>query len=91
MPVSLNVLNAESHIHALLNVLRYCHLRTPTSSSTSTTTTTCPSGTTPACGSMLGPVGQELLEAAPEYDYMTQIVFRMFENKLVRLNNMVAT
>ena len=34
---------------------------------------------------LVNPEGQELLEGTPEYDYLTHIVFRMYEKKSVRV------
>ncbi len=119
--------NAESHIHALANTLRYCHLRsaaqksatsaggaggiTPPAASRQSSLASAPSaaaaaldaaafaaavaaevnggggggsmGSGPPAAGMLGCAGAALLDSIPEYDYMTQIVLRMFENKHV--------
>ena len=56
---------SESHIHSLVNCLRYCHQR---------------EGCTE--GPILSPESLELLNNTTEYDYLTHIVFRMYENKI---------
>lgn len=40
-------------------------------------------GGAPPVAGLLGSAGSALLDSIPEYDYMTQIVLRMFENKHV--------
>lgn len=58
---------SESHIHSLLNVLRFCHLRPGC----------------PGSSDLVNPEGQDLLDHTPEFDYLTHIVIRMYENKQV--------
>lgn len=60
---------SESHMHSLINVLRYCHI-----------------GVEGEEG-LLSEEGQDLLKTVPELDYMTHIVFRMFENKRLHLDD----
>jgi hypothetical protein len=62
---------SESHCHSLVNVLRYCQLGL---------------GTDFHQG-LLSEVGQRLLHETSELDYMTHIVFRMFERKKLPLND----
>ena len=57
---------SESHIHALVNVLRYCHIGLDNADPL-------------VCES-----GQNILWNTPELDYMSHIVFRMYENQQVR-------
>ncbi|KAK9917336.1 hypothetical protein WJX75_003277 [Coccomyxa subellipsoidea] len=57
---------SESHMHSLINVLRFAHLSRET-----------------AAESLLSDVAQEMLRNTTELDYMTHIVFRMYENKRV--------
>jgi len=60
---------SESHMHSLINVLRYCHLGVDGDSG------------------LLSSDGQEILKQVPELDYMTHIVFRMFESKTLPLSD----
>jgi hypothetical protein len=62
---------SESHCHSLVNVLRYCQLGL---------------GAEFQQG-LLSEVGQRLLQETSELDYMTHIVFRMFERKKLPLND----
>ncbi|KAG7675237.1 hypothetical protein Ndes2526B_g08103 [Nannochloris sp. 'desiccata'] len=62
---------SESHCHSLVNVLRYCQLGL---------------GVEFQQG-LLSEVGQRLLHETSELDYMTHIVFRMFERKKLPLND----
>ncbi|KAF5835970.1 hypothetical protein DUNSADRAFT_6635 [Dunaliella salina] len=55
---------SESHIHSLVNVLRFCHLQAE--------------HPTPP---LVSESSQQALDATPEMDYLTHIVFRMYENK----------
>ncbi|CAL8465105.1 g4640 [Coccomyxa elongata] len=57
---------SESHMHSLINVLRFAHI----------------SRTEPT-ESLVSDAAQELLRNTTELDYMTHIVFRMYENKRV--------
>ncbi|CAD7697573.1 unnamed protein product [Ostreobium quekettii] len=60
---------SESHIHALVNVLRYCHRGVE--------------GAEPiVCES-----GQNILTSTPELDYLSHIVFRMYENQQVHISD----
>lgn len=61
---------SESHIHSLMNVLRFCHL---------------PGGQT--SGGLMSPEGAELVNTTREYDYLTNIVLRMYENKAVPVDH----
>jgi inositol hexakisphosphate/diphosphoinositol-pentakisphosphate kinase len=62
---------SESHCHSLVNVLRYCQLGL---------------GAELQHG-LLSDAGQRLLHGTSELDYMTHIVFRMFERKKLPLND----
>ena len=62
---------SESHIHSLLNVLRYCHLELETCDE----------------NPLIGPEGETRLEQAIEKDYLTQIVFQLYENKRVAVDD----
>ncbi|KAG1672844.1 hypothetical protein FOA52_004648 [Chlamydomonas sp. UWO 241] len=57
---------SESHIHSLVNVLRFSHMRP---------------GAPDTASSLLAPDMQALMDETPEFDYLTHIVFRMYENK----------
>jgi inositol hexakisphosphate/diphosphoinositol-pentakisphosphate kinase len=59
---------SESHIHSLVNVLRFSHMRP---------------GAPDSASSLLAPEMQALMDDTPEFDYLTHIVFRMYENKQV--------
>lgn len=54
---------SESHIHSLINILRYNKIDGE---------------------SLLSEEGHKVLNETREYDYLTQIVLRMYENKSVR-------
>jgi inositol hexakisphosphate/diphosphoinositol-pentakisphosphate kinase len=75
---------SESHCHALVNVLRYCGLCPATDSM-------CSSDSVSEHGTdgipIVGEGGQRLLHSVSELDYMTHIVFRMFENKKLALDD----
>eukprot|EP00803_Ostreobium_quekettii_P004618 evm.model.scf_439.9 EVM.evm.TU.scf_439.9 scf_439:61654-74618(+) len=60
---------SESHIHALVNVLRYCH-----------------SGLDDA-QPLVCESGLNILTNTPELDYLSHIVFRMYENQQVPFND----
>mmetsp|Transcript_39332 Transcript_39332/g.111414 ORF Transcript_39332/g.111414 Transcript_39332/m.111414 type:complete len:1167 (-) Transcript_39332:153-3653(-) len=60
---------SESHIHSLINVLRYCHVGKDEENP------------------LIGPFGENLLEQAKEKDYLTQIVFQMYENMRVPVDD----
>ncbi|GMH42191.1 hypothetical protein BSKO_10110 [Bryopsis sp. KO-2023] len=62
---------SESHIHGLMNILRYGHLN--------------PDGTPHA--PLVSAEQQKLLFETPEFDYLTHIVFRMFENTQVPVDD----
>uniref|UniRef100_A0A1D1ZXV8 Inositol hexakisphosphate and diphosphoinositol-pentakisphosphate kinase n=1 Tax=Auxenochlorella protothecoides TaxID=3075 RepID=A0A1D1ZXV8_AUXPR len=64
---------SESHMHALMNIVRYAHLGTGSNGE--------------ALSSVLSSEGQEVLASTRELDYMTHWVFRMFENKSLPLND----
>lgn len=55
---------SESHMHSLLNVLRFGHMM--------------PGGSSQP---LISPQAQEYLDKITELDYLTQIVFRMYEDK----------
>ena len=54
---------SESHMHALLNVIRYCHLGSEEEAATP----------------LVSPLGEELLAGTRELDYLSTIVLRMYE------------
>ncbi|GAX74145.1 hypothetical protein CEUSTIGMA_g1594.t1 [Chlamydomonas eustigma] len=58
---------SESHIHSLISVLRFCNL----------------GDNVKVSKGLLTQEGQSLLEGCSEFDYLTHIVFRMYENKAV--------
>lgn len=58
---------SESHMHSLVNVLRYCHL-----------------DGLPGTAPLVAAGAQALLDDTPEFDYLTHVVVKMFENKQVR-------
>jgi len=62
---------SESHCHSLVNVLRYCQLGLGVEFQEG----------------LLSEIGQRLLHETSELDYMTHIVFRMFERKKLPLND----
>jgi hypothetical protein len=57
---------SESHIHALMNILRYSEMDGQ---------------------SLLSEEARERLDNTAEFDYLTQIVFRLYEQNLVRANS----
>mmetsp|Transcript_1803 Transcript_1803/g.4010 ORF Transcript_1803/g.4010 Transcript_1803/m.4010 type:complete len:272 (-) Transcript_1803:515-1330(-) len=61
---------SESHIHSLVNVLRFAHLRPGYQGAP-----------------VVNPDCENLLENTPEFDYLTHIVFRMYENKGVPVDS----
>ncbi|EFJ51971.1 hypothetical protein VOLCADRAFT_56293 [Volvox carteri f. nagariensis] len=62
---------SESHMHSLVNVLRWCHLGADAAGCCAMPPITPPEG---ACAQ---------LDEMTELDYLTQVVFRMYENKTV--------
>jgi len=60
---------SESHIHSLVNVLRFCHLGRGEENP------------------IIGDQGERILAAALEKDYLTQIVFQLYENKRVPVDD----
>eukprot|EP00898_Chlorokybus_atmophyticus_P007786 jgi/Chlat1/8008/Chrsp7S00634 len=60
---------SESHIHSLINVLRYCHLDPP-----------CADGEALMWPPVVCDQAQHMLVETGELDYLTHIVFRMYEN-----------
>mmetsp|Transcript_36118 Transcript_36118/g.91148 ORF Transcript_36118/g.91148 Transcript_36118/m.91148 type:complete len:1152 (-) Transcript_36118:379-3834(-) len=60
---------SESHIHSLVNVLRFCHLGRSEENP------------------IIGEKGEDVLAAALEKDYLTQIVFQLYENKRVPVDD----
>ena len=65
---------SESHVHSLVNVLRYCHLVKGEADTADADTSRLPDG-------LLSPDAQRRLRDTPELDYMTHIVLRMYECK----------
>lgn len=63
---------SESHVHSLINVLRFCHLG---------------EDGTAVREPLVSPEAEDLLKHATELDYMTHLVFRMFENKRVPVDS----
>ena len=63
---------SESHVHSLVNVLRYCHLGAPGGDAP-----------TPPPRGLLSPDAQRRLRDTPELDYMTHVVLRLYECKRV--------
>lgn len=61
---------SESHIHSLVNVLRYGHLHPDHQMREG-----------PTLSPLLRESGLEMLENQHELDYLTQIIFRLYENK----------
>lgn len=59
----------ESHIHALINVLRYCYLDDALQGESS----------------LVSPAALHRLFDTKELDYLTHVVLRMYENTLVRV------
>jgi hypothetical protein len=57
---------SESHIHSLVNILRYSQLNGE---------------------SLVSEEAQAQLDNTTEFDYLTQIVIRMYENQTVRLSH----
>ena len=57
---------SESHLHALVNVIRYAHLA---------------AGEQSACAPLVSAAGEAALARVSELDYMSTVVFRMFELK----------
>ena len=84
---------SESHCHSLVNVLKYCQLGAAKAGFCSKTSQSSNNNngnnSISECNpmSLLSNAGQELLQATPELDYMTHVVFRMFENKSLPLNH----
>jgi inositol-hexakisphosphate/diphosphoinositol-pentakisphosphate 1-kinase len=67
---------SESHIHSLVNVLRFCHLWGDEVLNEED-----------GAGGLISDAGQRALQAATELDYMTHLVLRMFENKRLPLDD----
>ena len=61
---------SESHIHSLVNVLRYGHLHPDHEMREG-----------PHLSALLREEGLEMLQNQHELDYLTQIIFRLYENK----------
>ena len=59
---------SESHLHALVNVIRYAHLAAG-------------DGSAQACAPLVSAAGEAALARVSELDYMSTVVFRMFELK----------
>jgi len=73
---------SESHIQTLMNVLRYCHLSQSTKNEDSRETGSSDerdSSTVP--DRIVCPEVEEGLRQRPIFDYLTQIVFRLYEDK----------
>eukprot|EP00931_Biecheleriopsis_adriatica_P041234 TRINITY_DN23594_c0_g1_i1.p1 TRINITY_DN23594_c0_g1~~TRINITY_DN23594_c0_g1_i1.p1 ORF type:complete len:1072 (+),score=245.31 TRINITY_DN23594_c0_g1_i1:101-3217(+) len=90
---------SESHIQAMMNVLRYCHLVKPLAKSASGASGYLQSsegkdvaGSRPASPKMGHPgivcaEAEEQLRQEPICDYLTQIVFRLYEDKLAPIGS----
>ncbi|KAL6765050.1 histidine phosphatase superfamily-domain-containing protein [Haematococcus lacustris] len=77
---------SESHIHSLINVLRYCHLHGLATSSgqTAAGSDSSSSGPAPHPGApLLPPSACTALDGCQELDYLTHLVLRLYENKTV--------
>ncbi|KAJ9527101.1 hypothetical protein QJQ45_025193, partial [Haematococcus lacustris] len=77
---------SESHIHSLINVLRYCHLHGVATSSgqTAAGSDSSSSGPAPHPGApLLPPSACTALDGCQELDYLTHLVLRLYENKTV--------
>ncbi|WIA10711.1 hypothetical protein OEZ85_010886 [Tetradesmus obliquus] len=77
---------SESHIHSLVNVLRYCHLPPPPAGVAGDG----PSGQQQQQQQqppLITPEAEGLLADTSEFDYLTHIVFRMYENKQVPVDS----
>ena len=62
---------SESHIHSLVNVLRFGHLHPDHEMREG-----------PQMSPLLNQDGLEMLQEQHELDYLTQIIFRLYENKV---------
>ena len=66
---------SESHLHTLINVLRFAG-------------DDCPSGSTSNCSSpVLSPYGMDFLNESKEVCYLTQVVIRLFEDTSRRMSH----
>jgi inositol hexakisphosphate/diphosphoinositol-pentakisphosphate kinase len=77
---------SESHIQSLMNILRYCQYKEPSSrpagslTDSSRDTSLPSSGSSSSSGIVLEAEESKLCEQ-PIFDYLTQIVFRLYEDK----------
>jgi len=75
---------SESHIQALMNVLRYCHVDLGSADGLHTGSGSEENAQAAVAGSVDGIVcadAEQHLNSKPVFDYLTQIVFRLYEDK----------
>jgi hypothetical protein len=93
---------SESHMHSLINVLRYCHLGAAADAAAAAAPgagdgggggkqrgapAPAADGGAAAAAPLLSDAGLALLDRTPELDYLTHVVLRMFEDKAAPLES----